>query len=80
MNLVGNVCNNFYLHFLLEFDFHNLQTLLLDQSSLLNVKLFLSLGINFFDFLIGFLFDEAHHLLDLYILSNATKSVKQVLQ
>jgi len=45
--------------------FHDLETLLLDQASLLNVELLLGLGIDLLGFLIGLLLNERHHVLDL---------------
>ena len=43
----------------------DLEALLLDETSLLNVELLLGLGIDLLDLLIGLLLDEGHHVLDL---------------
>ncbi len=60
-------------HFLLKLDlllfalivFHDLESLLLDQPSLLDVELLLGLGVDLLRLLVGLLLDEGHHVLDL---------------
>lgn len=72
------------LHFLLEFNLlllpfiklHNLKALLLDQTTLFNIEFFLGLSVNFFDFFISFLLDEAHHLFDLLIDSREISDIR----
>ena len=43
----------------------NLEALLLDETSLLDVELLLGLGVDLLDLLVGLLLDEGHHVLDL---------------
>lgn len=44
---------------------HDLETLLLHETALLDVELFLGLGVDLFGLLVGLLLDEGHHVLDL---------------
>lgn len=46
---------------------HDLDSLLLHQTSFLDVELFLRLGVDFFDLLMGLLVDKGHHLHDLLL-------------
>merc|ERR1719400_2374194 len=46
---------------------HDLQPLLLNKPPLLDVELFLGLRVDLFGFLIGFLLNEGHHVLDLLL-------------
>ena len=43
----------------------DLEALLLDETSLLDVELLLGLGVDLLDLLVGLLLDEGHHVLDL---------------
>ena len=43
----------------------DLEALLLDETSLLDVELLLGLGVDLLDLLVGLLLDEGHHMLDL---------------
>lgn len=61
------------LHFFLQFHLfffaleilHDLKPLMLDQTTLFDVELFLGFGVDFFGLLVSFLFDEGHHVFDL---------------
>ena len=43
----------------------DLEALLLDETSLLDVELLLGLGVNLLGLFVGLLLDEGHHVLDL---------------
>lgn len=61
------------LHFFLQFHLfffaleilHDFKSLMLDQTTLLDVEFFLGFGVDFFGLLVGFLLDEGHHVFDL---------------
>ena len=54
------------LFFFLLVIFHNLEALLLDKTALLDVELLLGFGVDLLGLFVGFLFDESHHVFDLW--------------